>query len=104
MKRLLPLLIIVLTLQYAKSQNAYYDALFLNTLSEEGLEKVKTADGTMIFLSEEEKGQIDNAIAFMTNPFQTFEGEFDVSSVRSATSKYNKAFDSASPKSFLVEE
>lgn len=92
MKKLLLSLIIALTLQNVEAQNAYYDALFFKTISKKGLDEIANANGRGIFLTDEEITQIGYAKDFLDNPFKDFSTEFDVSSVRSALNKYNKAF------------
>ncbi|MFY0713695.1 hypothetical protein J1D01_08465 [Seonamhaeicola sp. NFXS20] len=101
MKKILLLIITILTFQHVKSQNAYYDALFLKTLSSASLDEVKNTDGQGIFLSDEEKIQIDYAKDFLRNPFKDFSTDFDVSSVRSAINKYNKVFEITDGLGFL---
>ncbi|MBQ4819624.1 hypothetical protein [Aquimarina sp. MMG016] len=93
MKKLILSIIAILTIQFVIAQNAYYDALFLKTISADGLDEVKNANGQGIFLTDEEIIQIDYAKDFLTNPFKDFSTYFDVSLVRSAINKYNKAFE-----------
>lgn len=74
------------------AQNAYYDALFFKTISKDGLTEIEKSNGKGIFLTDEEITQIGYAKDFLDNPFKDFSTEFDVSSVRSALNKYNRAF------------
>jgi hypothetical protein len=94
MKKLLLSLIIALTLQNVMAQNAYYDALFINTLSETGLNRIIAANNAgQIYLSKDEIKQIEYSIDFINDPFDidnSIKDKFDVSPVKSAIVKYNK--------------
>jgi hypothetical protein len=76
------------------AQNAYYDALFLNTLSEKGLDRMfDAAKAGQIYLSLDEFKQIEFAKDFIKDPFDvdsTINELFDVSPIKSAILKYNK--------------
>ncbi len=76
------------------AQNAYYDALFINTLSEKGLNRIIDANNDgQVFLSQDEVKQVQYAIDFINDPFDidnSIKDEFDVSPIKSAIIKYNK--------------
>ncbi len=76
------------------AQNAFYDALFLNTLSEDGLNRIIIANKAgQVYLSQDEVKQIEYVIDFMKDPFDidnSLKNKFDISPIKSAIIKYNK--------------
>lgn len=93
MKKLLLLFVIALTIQDLMAQNAYYDAIFINTLSKKGIKKVSIADSLgLIDLSDQEVEQLKNMRFFLDDPFDikgSIKTVFSVAPVRSAINKYN---------------
>lgn len=94
MKKLLITIIVSISLQNVVAQNAYYDALFLNTISEKGLNRIIDANSAeQLYLSIDEVKQVGYAIDFINDPFDidnSIKDEFDVSPIKSAIIKYNK--------------
>jgi hypothetical protein len=90
MKKLLLSLIIALTLQNVVAQNAYYDALYINTLSKEALDNIISASSNkLIYLSKDEVNQVNQAMIFIEKPFDNSLSDFSIEPVKSAISKYN---------------
>jgi len=90
MKKLLFLSLLAIITTGVFSQNAYYDAIYLNTISKKALDQIITANNSRyILLSEDESEQIGNAQKFIANPFDKTISEFSLDPVRSAINKYN---------------
>jgi hypothetical protein len=90
MKKLLLLIWTLLMFQNIFTQNAYYDALFINTLSEDALNNILLAHSDkMIYLTIDEINQIKSTNIFLKNPFENSLTHFNIKPVKSAISKYN---------------
>lgn len=75
------------------SQNAYYEAQYLTTISHLDLQNllgVANIPKPHVVLSNHEKVVLADYDKFIINPFDTSIGNLDISALRSAISKYNK--------------
>lgn len=93
MKKYLFLAIIVFTFQNVFAQNAYYDALFLNELSKNGLQQVLDMNSSgHIHLSNQEIVQLKNTQFFLDDPFDIqnkIKNDFSLDPVKTAINKYS---------------
>ena len=106
MKNLSLLIALTLMSSFAFSQNAFYDAQYLSTVSVEDLKNIQSAADKnnpefnppkvakqvppLINLSDHEIAALNDYILFLQNPFNSSLKYLDLSALKSCITKYNK--------------
>jgi hypothetical protein len=85
---------------FAFSQNAFFDAQYLNTLNKAKLRGMLRL--TQLDLSDHEKSVIDDYIKFLDNPFDNTIANLDMSALQSAIEKNNKLLQSNGYNGYLT--